>query len=262
MIKQRHQVSQNFAHYDAFPSGHGFIKIDRDFFQLWPLAKDDACCKTFLYLMTEAVFKDFMVGTFVVHRGCLLTTYDRIANDLFKTREQVKYIIKRIKEIGDIETKKVKNFLLIRLPNYNKYQGSGHSDKDSFPLPLPYTSTEIAQALPINKEKKNEENVYNENNFNKYTEPVDNFKGGGLKPIGEIVARQGMLAIQPPKYSEIEDYCERHGLKFDLDAFYAYYNRNKWLGKDKKPLDWPAAAKRWHKRATEQEMAEIEEECS
>ncbi len=261
MTKQRHRVSNTFSFADTLPSPHGAIIVDRSFDSGWPLAHNDACYRTFMHLMVRAHFKESMQGTVVVHRGCFLTTYAQLAAILHKTPDNVKYILEKIKAIGDVETSRVKNQLLIRLPNYNKYQAFLHTKRNNFPSPLPDLSPESTPTLHVNKEGNNENKGYNGNNFNKTREPVDNFEdGGGLKAIGNVLARQmGMRRL--PTCEDVKAYRAEQGLQFDVEAFCAYYDNRGWLGTNDKPLkDWKAVAKRWHKREVDKEVAKLKAE--
>ncbi len=257
MKKDIQTISDTFSFSDLIPSQYGAIIMDRAFTS-WPLFHDDACWKLFSLLLMRVNYKERMYESFIVHRGEFITSYQHLADALHKTRDETKYLLGKLKKINEVETSRIKNALLVRLLNYNKYQAFKACDKDNFTSPLPHLCPEVAPTLPITKESKKENKENKGINFlnkaDSENHPVDNFarQEEGLKSIGSIFARQMRMSLMlSPSLEEIKDFCTQRLNRVDAKAFYNYYSSRGWKGTDGKPLrDWKQAIYRWESRQT------------
>ena len=54
--------------------------------------------------------------------GEYVTSYAHIGEDLHKSRDEVKRLLTKLKNIGEVKTTRLGNALLVSMPNYLKYQ--------------------------------------------------------------------------------------------------------------------------------------------
>jgi len=127
--------------------------LDREFTN-WPLFYDDAAWKLFTYLLIRANYTTRQWGTREVRKGELITSYQHLADALHKSRDEIKRLLKKLKDIHEVETIRVGNALLIKMPNYLKYMGLMEKKKRKSARPSPEENPALAPDESINKESK------------------------------------------------------------------------------------------------------------
>ncbi len=108
----------------------GFIKFYRDF-QDWHWYSDANVLQLYLHLMLTANFKDKPFKDIIVHRGEVVISHMRLAETLDKSKDQIRRLLNKLKRTNDITTTRIGCATLVRLINYNKYQGF----EDTTPAP-------------------------------------------------------------------------------------------------------------------------------
>ena len=73
-------------------------------------------------------------------KGELVTSYQHLADALNKSRDEIKRLLKKLKDIHEVETVRVGNALLIKLPNYLKYMSLPDKKKGKSARPQPEES--------------------------------------------------------------------------------------------------------------------------
>lgn len=152
----------------------GFIKFYRDF-QDWHWYSDANVLQLYLHLMLTANFKDKPFKDIIVHRGEVVISHMRLLNKLKRT--------------NDITTARIGCATLVRLINYNKYQGFEDAVPDPTATCSPDESRLIADYPPTTEEIKECNNVDNEK---KLAEPAifeQKRTGGGLVGLGDVLVR-------------------------------------------------------------------------
>ena len=73
--------------------------------------------------MLTANFKDKSFKDIIVHRGEVVISHMRLAETLDKSKDQIKRLLNKLKRTNGITTTRIGCATLVRLINYNKYQG-------------------------------------------------------------------------------------------------------------------------------------------
>ena len=241
MKKVIHPISLYFSFQNTIPSGNGYIMLDREFIN-WPLFYDDAAWKLFTYLLMRANYTTRQWGTSEVQKGELITSYQHLADALNKSRDEVKRLLKKLKNIHEVETMRVGNALLIKMPNYLKYMGLADKKKGKSARPSPEENPEPVPDESINKERKEGNNVIRKENL--YTpQHFSNNASGGLQSIGGIIARQMKAVLPyhfdefPPDENEVRRYITEKDMKIDVDRFFDHYYGTGWCDRKGRRLD-------------------------
>lgn len=87
----------------------------------------------------------------------------------------------------------------------------------------------------------------------KISEPINN---GQIEEDENKIVVRGVRSLKnklkntlcPPELSEIEDFCEKSGLKVNSNAFFCYYSAKNWKINGKPIIDWRAVLLRWNEK--------------
>lgn len=132
-----------------------FIKLDRNI-QEWRWYTNANTFRVFIHLLLNANIKENDFENAKIKRGELATSYDKIANTLKLTNQQVRTAISHLKLTSEITITRYSKFIVISIVNYAQYQ-----DKLT-------VKTTINQQSPNNhstinqQQLKNNKNVKNE----------------------------------------------------------------------------------------------------
>lgn len=255
MKKQIHTISEPFSFRDTIPSEYGFIPMDREFTH-WPLYHDDAAWKIFTYLLMRVNYTPRFWCNYKIDVGQYVTSYAHLADDLYKSRDEIKRLLAKLKKIGEVTTKRIGNALLINMPNYMIYMNiKRHKNGSSARLKSDLSPND---ALRVSIIKEN-----NQNNHLKRKEnmaPPQNFSSTGtdtFHSLGEIWARQKGVGAQlpyhfdqfPPDRAEVELYVRKNNMDINIDNFYKHYEDNCWCDLKGRKLDgWHFALNRMSKK--------------
>jgi 23S rRNA G2069 N7-methylase RlmK/C1962 C5-methylase RlmI len=141
-----------------------FIKLDRNI-QEWRWYTNANTFRVFIHLLLNANIKSNDFENAKIGRGQLATSYDKIANTLKLTNQQVRTAISHLKSTGEITIKRYSKFLVISIVNYAQYQ-----DK------LTIKST-INQQSPNNHSTINQQQLKNIKNNKECKEEIDALSG-------------------------------------------------------------------------------------
>ena len=86
----------------------------------------------------------------------------RLAETLDKSKDQIRRLLNKLKRTNDITTTRIGCATLVRLINYNKYQGFEYTTPDPTATCPPDESHFIADYPPTTEERKQGNNVNNE----------------------------------------------------------------------------------------------------
>ena len=249
MKKVIHPISLSFSFQNTIPSGNGYIMLDREFVN-WPLFYDDAAWKLFTYLLMRANYTLRLWGTHQVKKGELVTSYQHLADALNKSRDEIKRLLKKLKDIHEVETVRIGNALLIKLPNYLKYMSLPDKKKGKSARPQPSENPEQIPDESTNKESKEGNNFIRKENLYR-PQVFSNYSNGGLRSIGSIFAQQMKNALPyhfnefPPDENEVRRYVAEKDMDIDLDRFFDHYYSTGWCDKKGRRLDgWHFALSR------------------
>ena len=99
-----------------------WIKLDRNILE-WKWIDHSVTFHVFVYLLLRANIKAGDKGEVHVLRGQVLTSYQKIANDLGLTIQQVRTALSHLKATEEITYSGNPKYSLITVINYSKYQG-------------------------------------------------------------------------------------------------------------------------------------------
>lgn len=102
---------------------NGYIKLFRSFLE-WEWYQDIPAKTVFLHLLLSANYEDKPWKGIVVHRGEIVTSYDKISEKTGLSYQQTRSAVKKLKSTGDITQYATHRYSLIRIENFEKYQGT------------------------------------------------------------------------------------------------------------------------------------------
>ena len=74
-------------------------------------------------MLLTAEIKDREVGKNILHRGCVLTNYERLSEALGMTYAQARRAVENLRSTGELTTFQRGRFVEISIPRYDDYQG-------------------------------------------------------------------------------------------------------------------------------------------
>lgn len=241
MTTENQSKSERLAFPDTIPSEYGFITIDREFVN-WPLFHDDAAWKMMCYLLMRTNYKTRFWSTRPINPGEFVTSYAHIGEDLHKSRDEVKRLLTKLKNNGEVKTMRLGNALLISMPNYLKYQRFRTRRHKDSARPDPDISPEPDLQALTTKENKPGNNFKRKENYTRrrnFSDP-DN---GGFVSLGfcaqQIIPREPKFHFKqfPPDRAEVELYVKKKNLDVNLDHFFEHYERTGWCDRKYRKLD-------------------------
>jgi len=151
-------------------------------------------------------------------------------------------VLKKLKDIHEVETVRVGNALLIKLPNYLKYMSLPDKKKGKSARPQPEENPEPIPDESTNKESKEGNSFIRKENLYR-PQVFSNNSNGGLRSIGSIFAQQVKSAFPyhfnefPPDENEVRRYVAEKDLNVDVDRFFDHYYSTVWCNKKGRRLD-------------------------
>ena len=98
-----------------------FIKLDRNILS-WGWFGNRETLATWIFILIRANISDRKFEGVPVKRGELVTSYNSIAEACNITYKQARTSVSHLVKTGEISSKPIKKFLLIRVLNYERYQ--------------------------------------------------------------------------------------------------------------------------------------------
>lgn len=105
----------------------GFIKLHRKI-NRWRWRSNKAVYNVFLYLLTEANYKDEAWEDIIIKRGQLVTGRASLAKSTKYTEDQIRTVLSKLKSTGEITIKTTNRYSLITIVNYDLYQSNHEKD--------------------------------------------------------------------------------------------------------------------------------------
>ena len=175
-----------------------FIKLDRNI-KNWRWYQNANTFRVFVHCLLSANVSQYEFEGITIKRGEFPTSYDKIANTLNLTNQQVRTAINHLKSTGEITTKIYSKFQVISIVNYGYYQ-----DKSTGKSTPNQQAVNIQLTVNQQQLKNNKEYIKND----KEECP------SGVSPVG--VSREG-CDIYIHKNSGVQ-YVLRDGKQFDLSG--------------------------------------------
>ena len=98
-----------------------FIKLDRNITK-WRWYKNANTMRVFIHILIEANINNNPFENIIIKRGQLPTSYEKIANTLNLTIQEVRTAIQHLKSTGEITVKRYSKFQVITVVGYSYYQ--------------------------------------------------------------------------------------------------------------------------------------------
>lgn len=102
-----------------------WIKLDRNIVQ-WRWFTDANTFRVFIYLLLLANIEDKDFKEYTIHRGSIVTSMKKIAEDLDISYKSVRTALAHLEKTQEVAITKRPNFLEISILNYDRYQQSGN----------------------------------------------------------------------------------------------------------------------------------------
>lgn len=136
-----------------------FIKLDRNI-QEWRWYTNANTFRVFVHLLLNANIKANDFENAKIKRGELATSYDKIANTLKLSNQQVRTAISHLKLTGEITVTRYSKFIVISIVNYAHYQDQSTVKSTINQQSFNNQSTFNQQQYKNNKNIKNGKNDY------------------------------------------------------------------------------------------------------
>ena len=154
-----------------------FIIIDRNILE-WRWFKDARILQVFAWLIVKANIKDHNFRKDIIPRGSLATSYESIAVGCGTSVMTVRRAIQNLEETGEIERVVKDHYQIIKIVNYDGYQGCSKRTGRQQPSEQPH---EQPSEHPNNNNQIIYNNGNNGKNGNKRSAPLHSGS-----PSGEI----------------------------------------------------------------------------
>ena len=126
-----------------------WIKLDRNILK-WRWYQDANTMRVFIHLLLNANVVDHDFQTETIHRGELATSMGHIAESLGITYKNVRTALKHLEETQEVAIKRQAKYIVISIPNYDRYQTSGRQTAGNGQS----TGNQVATIKEIKNEKK------------------------------------------------------------------------------------------------------------
>lgn len=214
------------------PNKSTFIKLDRNI-QNWRWYQNANTFRVFIHCLLNANIAPRDWEGITINRGEFPTSYDKIANTLNLTNQQIRTAINHLKSTGEITTKVYSKFQVISIVNYNYYQ-DGSTGK----------STGNQQAVNIQLTVKQQQLKNNE-------EYINNDK--------EVCNEKSEL-FSPPTFDDVLQYAIEKGREDLAKPFYEYFEAGDWIDSEgKRVRSWKQKFLTWRNKSEKKSEEETKE---
>lgn len=138
-----------------------FIKLDRNIME-WRWYQNPNTFRVFLHCLLSANVSDKEFEGTTIKRGELATSYEKLANTLNLTTQQVRTAVTHLKSTGEITTKIYSKYQVISIVKYSLYQDKSTGKSTTNQHSINSQST-------VNQQQY--KNIKNEKNEKKYNMP-------------------------------------------------------------------------------------------
>lgn len=164
----------------------GWIKLQRAFLD-WEWFDDAIMVKLFVYLLLKANFEPRKWHGIEIGRGEIITGRHQLATETRLTEQQIRTVLKKLENTGEITIKSTNKYSIITICNYVKYQGC---ETDNQPTNQPTNNQQTTNKQPTNNQQltttKEIKNINNEIN-EEYIESAEKSAPHKPKPIEERI---------------------------------------------------------------------------
>ena len=98
-----------------------YVKLDRNIID-WGWFKRASVLQVFIWLIVKANYEDHRLEKYLIRRGQVVTSYERIAEGCDMSVSNVRRCLKNLEETGEITRVHTNRFQIITVSNYDRYQ--------------------------------------------------------------------------------------------------------------------------------------------
>lgn len=198
----------------------GYIRLHRQILK-WEWWSNPNTFRMFIYLLLKANYCDLKFEGKTIHRGQLVTSIPKLAQETTLTPRQVRVTLDHLKLTGEVTDTYTSKYRIITVVNYDKYQTDDSQNGSQTTGERQANDRQMTASKEIKKDNKDKK----EKNNN--------------KPLKRFV---------PPTLEEVEQYCFERGNHVSASRFVDYYDSVGWsIGKGKPMKDWKAAVRTWER---------------
>ena len=158
----------------------GWISLQRKFLN-WRWFDDDAMVRFFIYVLLKANHADMPWQDITIKRGQFVTSLDTMSRELYKTTQQVRTMINRLKSTGEITSKSTNKYTIITICKYDIYQSvENETNKQTNKQTNKRTTNEQQtnnKRITTNNKDNNNNNDNNDNNSESLSLSFSKFVG-------------------------------------------------------------------------------------
>lgn len=202
----------------------GFIKIYRKMLD-WEWYKEENAKNLFIHCLLKANWKDGRYQGYDVPRGSFVTGRRQLSQELNISEQSIRTALKRLKSTNEITIKATRNFSIITIVNYEKYQDINQELNQQLTSNQPTTN----QQLTTIEERKNSKKGRSER------ENIER-ELSSSPTLTDVISYGSSLGAS-------DDYCEK---------FYNHYESIGWVNANGiKIKNWKLIFNNWFKKDVE-----------
>lgn len=196
---------------------NGFILLHRKFVK-WEWYSNVNDRLVFIHCLLSANWEDGWFEGVKIPRGSFATSYKNLAKEVGISVHQLRTSLNHLKLTHNVAHETNKQFSIITINNYDKYQLSG---------------------TPNDKRVANEWQTSGNNIIKNNKEEVNK------ESISKDIPKKVFIK---PSIEEIQKYCNERNNNVDANRFYNFYESKGWMVGKNKMKDWKAAVRTWEQK--------------
>ena len=198
----------------------GFIKSYRKITE-WEWYDNANVYRLFMHLLYTVNYEPKKWHGITIEAGQLVTSYEKLAQQLRLTKMQIRTSLDKLKSTGEITHKKTNQYSIITVNNWHEYQENNTQINTQITLKQHSNNTQITPTKE-SKESKEGKEIY-------------------------IIAK-----FQKPTIEEIKKYCSERKNSVNPEQFFNFYQSKGWLVGKVPMKDWKAAVRTWEQKDKKQ----------
>lgn len=204
----------------------GFILLHRKILKDWEWYSNINDRIVFIHCLLRANWEDGWFEGVKIPRGSFATSYKNLAKEVGISVHQLRTSLEHLKMTNNVAHETNKQFSIITIKNYNKYQVGG---------------------------TPNDNRVANEwqtsgNNI------IKNNKENNKESISKDIPKKVFVK---PTIQEIIDYCKERNNNVIPEKFYNFYESKGWYVGKNKMKDWKACVRTWEQHDNKQDNSKL-----
>lgn len=226
----------------------GWVKFHRKI-EEWEWYTDANTFRLFFHLVLKANHKSKNWKGVQIERGQLITSTDKLAEELNLTRQKIRTSLNKLKSTSEITIKATNKFTLITVENYDVYQSSEEESTNEITIKPTNKQPSNNHQITTNKNVKNDKNEKEDNIYSSVINYLNEktgkkFTTKAQKNISLIKARQ-KEGRELEDFKKVIDVKSKQWLNTNMEMylrpetlfgnkFESYLNQDVWVVEEKK----------------------------